>query len=105
LPRRCSSLFITIDPARGKARVMTAYLKAFDPRITGLRGAPEQIDGAVKQFQVHYRLQRLASGGYTIDHSGFIYVVNPEGALTEKLVLGGKLPAQQMANELRELVK
>lgn len=105
LAEKVQPLFITIDPVRDKTPVMTEYLKAFDPRIIGLRGAPEQIEDAVKRFHVHRRLQRLANGGYTIDHSGFIYVVNPEGALAEKLLPGGELPARQIAEELRKLVK
>jgi protein SCO1/2 len=105
LADKVQPLFITTDPARDKAPVMTAYLKAFDPRIIGLRGAPEQIDGAVKQFHVHYRLQRFADGGYGFDHTGFLYLVNPEGKLAARLELGEKRPGQQLADELRKLVK
>lgn len=105
LADKVQPLFITTDPARDNAPVMTAYLKAFDPRIAGLRGAPEQIDGAVKQFHVHYRRQQLAGGGYGIDHTGYVYVVNPAGKLAARIELGEKRPGQQLADELRGLVK
>ncbi|HXY98574.1 MAG TPA: SCO family protein [Stellaceae bacterium] len=105
LAEKVQPLFITIDPMRDKPRVMTAYLKAFDPRIIGLRGTSQQIAEAAKQFQVYYRLQRLADGGYGIDHSGFVYVVNPQGVLAEKLLVGEQLAGPQMAEELSKLVK
>lgn len=105
LAEKVQPLFITIDPARDKARLMTEYLKAFDPRIIGLRGTPQQIAEAAKQFQVYYRLQRLANGSYGIDHSGFVYVVDPQGVLTEKLLVGEKLAGPQVAEELSKFVK
>jgi protein SCO1 len=105
LADKVQPLFITTDPARDNTMVMSAYLKAFDPRIAGLRGAPEQIDGAVKQFHVHYRRQQLAGGGYGFDHTGYLYVVNPEGKLAARIELGEKRPSQQLADELRKLVK
>jgi protein SCO1/2 len=103
LAEKVQPLFVTIDPARDKVKVMTAYLKAFDPRIIGLRGDPEQIEDAVKQFHVHYELHRVGNA-YEIDHTGFVYVVGPKDAFS-KLLLEGDHPGQQLADELRKLVK
>src|SRR5689334_17177208 len=43
---RVHALFITLDPTRDKLPVLARYLKAFDPRIEGLRGDAEETENA-----------------------------------------------------------
>ena len=66
---RVQALFITVDPARDSAAVIKRYLKAFDPRIEGLRGDAKATDEAAKSFHVYYRKRSVGGGEYTIDHS------------------------------------
>jgi protein SCO1/2 len=96
-------IFITVDPARDSAKVMTAYLKSFDPRIVGLRGNAAEIETAASGFHVYYRLRGLGNGQYTVDHSSYIYVMNPKGQFVE--ILTGDLPGHSLADALRKLVK
>ena len=96
-------LFITVDPTRDTAQVLSDYLKSFDPRIVGLRGTPEQIEAAAKQYHVYYRPRRLGDGQYAVDHSSYIYVMSPEGEFVR--LLTGDLPGHKLAGELRKLVR
>jgi protein SCO1 len=96
-------LFITVDPARDTIKVMTEYLKSFDPRIVGLRGTPEQTEITAKQYHVYYRARSIGGGQYAVDHSSFIYVIDPKGAFAK--LLTADLPGHQLADELREAVK
>ena len=74
-------LFITIDPERDKPEQMAAYVAAFDPRIVGLTGTPEQVKAAAGAFRVYYAkaTDAGASDGYLMDHSTALYLMNPDG--------------------------
>ncbi len=96
-------VFITVDPARDKTEVLKNYMKSFDPRIVGLRGDPDDIESAAKSFHVYYRPRSLGNGQYTVDHSSYIYVVNPQGKFVE--LLTGDLPGHPLVDDLRKLVK
>jgi cytochrome oxidase Cu insertion factor (SCO1/SenC/PrrC family) len=74
-------LFISVDPERDTPEVMAEYVANFDPRIVGLTGSPEQIKQAAQAFRAYYAKvkQEDASDGYTMDHSAFLYLMDPEG--------------------------
>lgn len=95
-------IFITLDPARDSAKVLAAYLKAFDPRFVGLRGDPETIEALARQFHAYFRLRGLGNGEYTVDHSSFIYVFDPKGAFVE--LLTGDQPGHALADAFRKLL-
>ncbi len=82
---RVKPLFITVDPARDTPELLAEYVAAFDPRITGLTGSDEQIAAAARAFGVYYAKiggegqDGAASDDYLMDHSAFIYLMDPEG--------------------------
>ncbi|HTT85323.1 MAG TPA: SCO family protein [Rhizomicrobium sp.] len=96
-------IFITLDPARDKTPVMKDYMKSFDPRIVALRGEPDDIEDAAKSFHVYYRPRSLGNGQYTVDHSSYIYVIDPKGKFVE--LLTGDLPGHPLVDDLRKLDK
>jgi protein SCO1/2 len=96
-------IFITVDPARDKPPVLRDYMKSFDPRIVALTGEPDDIETSAKSFHVYYRPRSLGNGQYTVDHSSYIYVMNPKGKFVE--LLTGDLPGHPLADDLRKLVK
>ena len=102
LADKVQPLFITLDPARDTQPRLAKYMAAFDSRLVGLRGDPEQIRAAARQFHVYYRLRGLGNGEYTVDHSSFLYVVKPDGQFAK--LLADSLSADQLADQLRELV-
>ena len=97
------AVFITLDPARDKVPVMKDYMKSFDPRIMGLLGEPDDIEAAAKSFHVYYRPRSLGNGQYTVDHSSYIYVMDPKGKFSE--LLTGDLPGHPLVEDLRKLDK
>ena len=74
-------LFITVDPERDTRDVLTEYLKSFDPRILGLTGTQAQIGGVVRKYRVYVAQQKSQADDkdYLISHSGYIYLMNPQG--------------------------
>lgn len=82
-------LFITIDPERDTVDTMRSYVSLFHPRLTGLTGTPEQIESVLKSYRVYARKvdpqpaegDAAALGDYTMDHSSFLYFIDPRGEL------------------------
>jgi protein SCO1/2 len=102
LADRIQPIFITVDPSRDSASRLKQYMAAFNPHIVGLRGDPQEVGQATREFHVYYRKRDLGNGEYTVDHSSFLYVVTPEGRFQK--LLQDSLPADTLAAELRTLV-
>ena len=82
---RVTPVFITVDPERDTAEAVGAYVGAFHPRFVGLTGTPEQIAQATKVYRVFAQKAPLKdtdgkeTGEYTVEHSGMIFFMSPEG--------------------------
>jgi protein SCO1/2 len=74
--------FVSVDPERDTQEMLSEYLTAFDPRITGLTGSPEAIAEIVKGYRVFARKVPLDSGGYLMDHTATIYLLDSNGTFT-----------------------
>jgi protein SCO1 len=72
-------LFITVDPERDTPAQLALYLSSFDPRITGLSGTSDQIAAALTAYRVSAQKVPISSGGYTMDHSAGVYMMDAEG--------------------------
>jgi len=75
---RLGVFFITVDPARDNPDEMRKYLSSFDPRIRGLTGTASDIDGVAKAFGIYYQRVEI-EGGYTMDHSASVLLLDAEG--------------------------
>ena len=94
-------LFITVDPERDRPQVLADYVAAFDPRIVGLTGSPEQVAQAAKAFRIYFAKveQPEMPGGYTMDHSGFLYLMDPQGRFATHFAHGEQ--PEKMAERIR----
>jgi len=98
-------IFITIDPERDTPEAVREYVEAFDPRIVGLTGTPAEIAKVAKEYRVYYKKQAgKNSEDYLMEHSSFVYVVNPAGNYATLLSPRGGQGPDQMAQRLRELI-
>jgi len=94
-------LFITVDPQRDTPETLAGYTDAFDPRLIGLTGTPEQIANAAKAYRVYYR--KAGEGDdYSVDHTSLIYVMDPEGRFVT--FFGHDANAETMTAKLRQLL-
>lgn len=98
--RDLQPLLVTVDPERDTPPVLKDYLASFDPRILALTGTPEQTAAALKGFRVYAAKQPLGDGGYTMDHSTFVYLMDQEGRYAMHFL--AQLPVEEMATRLRE---
>ncbi|WP_104018104.1 SCO family protein [Roseovarius nitratireducens] len=99
-------IFVTVDPARDTRDVMAAYVEAFHPRMVGLTGTEAQIAEAAGNFRVWYERAEdtTAPNGYTMAHSGHIYVMAPDGGFVD-VWLEGDAPAETFAENLSALIQ
>lgn len=84
-------VFITVDPARDTPAKLAKYVVTFHPRMIGLTGSDEDIAAAARAFKVYYR--KAGEGAdYTMDHTGFVYLVGPDGK-SRSIFRSGAQPA------------
>jgi protein SCO1/2 len=105
LAQKVQPIFITVDPQRDTEKVMGEYVKAFDSRIVGLTGTPEQIATAAREFRVYYAKapDKDAPDGYLMDHSSVIYVMRPgDGRFVATFT--PDTTAAQMTERLRKFI-
>jgi protein SCO1/2 len=97
-------LFITLDPQRDSREVLEPYTQSFDARIIGLTGDPQQIDAVAKEYGAYAARHKTGPGpeDYVIDHSTYLYVMDPEGKFVRAFDAG--TPGDSIADELRGLI-
>ena len=72
-------VFVTVDPERDTPKVMHDYVSAFDARIRGLTGTPDQIAKVTSKYRVYYKRIPTSDGGYVMDHAAGLYLMDPNG--------------------------
>jgi hypothetical protein len=61
------------------------FLSAFGPNFVGLTGSKEDIASAAAGLRVYFRKQPLEGGGYTVDHSTLVYLIDVLGNVVDSL--------------------
>lgn len=98
-------LFVTLDPARDTAEHLAQYVPLFHPRLIGLTGSESAIAAAAEAYRVYYKriLFEKNAADYTIDHSAFVYLIDPDGKYLGFFPPG--TPAERMAEMIKPHLK
>jgi len=98
---RVAPIFVTVDPARDTVDVMAEYVAAFHPQLIGLTGTEAQVAEAAGNFRVWYERSEdvTAPDGYLMAHSGYIYLMRPDGRF-EAVFREGDQPPEALAEEI-----
>ncbi len=99
---RLNVAFVTVDPARDTPRQMKQYLSAFDRRIVGLTGTDAAVDKAAKEYGVFYQKAPLPGGGYSMDHSTAVYLVDRKRGFNE--IVAPDQPQDEQLDALKRLL-
>jgi protein SCO1/2 len=75
-------VFISVDPERDTPAVLKSYVESFGGPIEGLTGTSAEVAQAANDYKVYYAKHPRADGGYDMDHSALIYVMDPQGRFT-----------------------
>jgi protein SCO1/2 len=74
-----TTLFVTVDPERDTPAVLKEYISNFGGNTVALSGTPEQVAEVAKAYRVFYKKVPTSDGGYTMDHTAVLYLMNREG--------------------------
>lgn len=97
---RIQPIFITVDPARDTAAAMKAYAGNFHSRLISLTGTDDQIAAVAKGYRVYYA--KAGEGDdYLVDHSAFIYLMDPDGRYDQHF--SHNTSADELAEALADL--
>jgi protein SCO1/2 len=73
-------LFITVDPERDTPARLADFVSSFHPRLIGLTGSPAEIRKTAIAYRTFFAKNSAAApGDYSVDHTGFIYLVGKDG--------------------------
>ena len=73
-------LMITVDPERDSSERLKQYVPFFDPEFIGLRANLDYTTAFAKNVGVlFFKGKTLEGGGYDVDHSAYMILVNPQG--------------------------
>lgn len=79
-------LFVSVDPQRDDAERLANYVSHFGSAFVGATGEPSQLAALERQLDAYHRFDRPnAQGSYTVQHSSYAYLVDPEGRLSARI--------------------
>ena len=80
-----SIVFISVDPERDKPEDVGRYAALFNTPVIGLTGSPAQIEQVKKQFGVYSAKAPQAGGGYSVDHTSTVFLMDRNGRFVATL--------------------
>ena len=98
-------VFVSIDPERDTPKAMADYVKAFDPRLQGLTGTPDQISAMAKAYHAFYKKipNEKKPEDYEMDHTSIIYIMGPDGAFVKHFSY--TTDANALVEDLKKVLK
>ncbi|MEY4763249.1 MAG: hypothetical protein RLZZ200_3106 [Pseudomonadota bacterium] len=75
------TIFVSVDPDRDDTRLVNQYVRAFSPRMIGLRGSVDQLEPLMGSLTAVRAIQATPGGGYSVDHSSTLYLIDGRGRL------------------------
>jgi protein SCO1/2 len=96
-------IFVSVDAKRDTPAQLATYVPYFDPDFIGLTAADQpSIERIAKKLGVGVIIQPTSDGNYTVDHSGAIFVLDPDGKLTA--ILTGPFTVDALQSDFQRIV-
>lgn len=96
---KVGAYFVSVDPERDTPRIMKDYLGSFDPHLKALSGSAAATAKIMTAYRVYAKKVPLDAGGYTMDHTALVYLMDREGKFVAPFNV--KRPPADAAEELR----
>ena len=91
-------VFISVDAARDTPAQLASYVPHFDPEFLGVTAPTQPVIAALaSELGLAVMLSPREGGGYTVDHSTAIMVIDPAGRLAA-ILTGPFTPASLQAD-------
>jgi protein SCO1 len=72
-------VFVSVDPERDTPAKIGSYVGFFSPKFIGITAPPAKIQDFTTSMGVPVAITKSADGSYTVDHSGAVFVIDPQG--------------------------
>jgi protein SCO1/2 len=96
-------IFVSVDAKRDTPAQLAKYVPKFDPDFIGLTAVDQpSIEAVAKKLGVAVSILPAADGNYMVDHSGAIFVLNPDARLTA--ILTGPFSADALRGDFQRVV-
>lgn len=95
-------VFVSVDPEIDTPSSVGAYADLFKASMIGLTGTPAQIDAVARAYRVVYMKVPQPSGGYNVDHSTSVFLMDSAGNFSG--VLRPLDSEEEALEKLRQLV-
>jgi protein SCO1/2 len=95
-------LFVSVDAKRDTPEQLLRYVPYFDAQFVGLTAKDQAtIEGVAQKLGVAVAIHAEKDGTYSVDHSGLIFVLDPDGKMAA--VLTGPFTADSVAQDVERL--
>ena len=78
-------VFVSVDPERDTPAELKNYLGLFETPVIGLTGSSAQIEQVKKQFGIFSRKVEQPGGGYSVDHTASVILLDRDGQFVATL--------------------
>lgn len=97
-------VFVTVDPKRDQPKLLTDYVRAFNPGFVALTGTEAQIAETAKEWKIIYQKAQVKDENtYLVDHSTQMYAFDGQGRL--RLLINHETGPEVIAEDLTTLVR
>jgi protein SCO1 len=97
-------IFVSVDAKRDTPAQLKKYVPYFDPEFIGLTAADQpSIEAVAKKLGVAVAVEPASGGNYTVDHSGAIFVLTPDGRLSA--ILTGPFSVDALQSDFERIVR
>jgi protein SCO1/2 len=95
-------IFMSVDAKRDTPAQLAKYVPYFDPEFIGLT-APDQTtaEAVAAKLGASVVITPTKDGGYTVDHSGEIFVIDPAGKLAA--ILTGPFTVDELTTDFKRV--
>jgi protein SCO1/2 len=97
-------IFVSVDAKRDTPAQLDKYVPYFDPGFIGLTAVDQpSIEAIAKNLGVAVVIQPAgADGNYTVDHSGALFVIGPDGRIAA--ILTGPFSVAALQGDFQRIV-
>jgi protein SCO1/2 len=99
---RVGPVFISVDPERDTPRALRRFAENFHPRLVALTGAPRELERLGRAYGVFFAKVPTRPGEYLMDHTGFVYLIGPDGKYIEHF--GSDISVDDLIDKLQRQV-
>jgi protein SCO1 len=96
-------VFVSVDAKRDTPAQLAKYVPKFDPDFIGLTAVDQpSIEAVAKKLGVAVSILPAADGNYMVDHTGAIFVLNPDARITA--ILTGSFGVDALRGDFERIV-